>query len=68
MRHNRENQLPLTSPWPDHQLAQERIAVSKILEDTTRSRIWNDTICVTESAPTTGLGAFGGAGAALGRS
>ena len=33
MRQNRENQLPLSSLWPDHRLAQELKAVSKILDD-----------------------------------
>ena len=33
MRRNRENQLPLSGLWPDHRLAQELKAVSKILDD-----------------------------------
>ena len=33
MRRNRENQLPLSGLWPDHRLAQELKAVSKILDE-----------------------------------
>ena len=33
MRRKRENQLPLSGLWPDHRLAQELRAVSKILDD-----------------------------------
>ena len=33
MRRNRENQLPLSGLWPDHRLAQELKAVSKIVDD-----------------------------------
>ena len=33
MRRKRENQRPLSGLWPDHQLAQELRAVSKILDD-----------------------------------
>ena len=33
MRRKRENQLPLSGLWPDHRLAQELKAVSKILDD-----------------------------------
>ena len=33
MRKNRENQLPLTSLWPDHQLSYELQMISRILDD-----------------------------------
>ncbi len=33
MRRKRENQLPLSGLWPDHRLARELRAVSKILDD-----------------------------------
>ena len=33
MRRNREHQRPLSGLWPDHRLAQELRAVSKILDD-----------------------------------
>ena len=33
MRQNRKKQLPLSGLWPDHRLAQELKAVSKILDD-----------------------------------
>ena len=33
MRRKRENQLPLSGLWPDHRLAQELKAVSKILDE-----------------------------------
>ena len=33
MRQDRENQLPLSGLWADHQLAQELKAISKILDN-----------------------------------
>ena len=33
MRKNRENQLPLTPLWPDHQLSYELQMISRILDD-----------------------------------
>ena len=32
MGKNRENQLPLSSSWPDHRLARELESISKILD------------------------------------
>ncbi len=33
MRKNRENQLPISPLWPDHQLARELRVISEILDD-----------------------------------
>ena len=33
MRKNHDNQLPIASPWPDHQLARELRMISEILDE-----------------------------------
>ena len=44
MRQSRENQLPLTPLWPDHQHAQELREISKILDENSKlnERVWQD--------------------------
>lgn len=46
MRQSRENQLPLTPLWPDHQHAQELREISKILDENPKLNelIWQDLI------------------------
>ena len=44
MRQSRENQLPLTPLWPDHQHARELREISKILDENSKlnERVWQD--------------------------
>ncbi len=58
MRRNRENQLPLSGRWPDHRLAQELKAVSKILDDNPSilELVLYDLCDMTLSAPARKLG------------
>ena len=44
MRQSRENQLPLTPLWPDHQHAQELREISKILDENSKLNelVWQD--------------------------
>ena len=44
MRQSRENQLPLTPLWPDHQHAQELREISKILDENSKlnERVWQE--------------------------
>ena len=67
MRRNRENQLPLSGLWPDHRLAQELKAVSKILDDNPSilELVLHD-LCDTVRSGQGARGSLRGAGAARG--
>ena len=65
MRQSRENQLPLTPLWPDHQHAQELREISKILDENSKLNelVWQD---LSEADSTKGApGDERGAGVAL---